>query len=74
MAQVSGTAWAALVNKCFPGNKRIKAGKPRIIIKNVTGAPAAALGTQVGLLCWNSYDAEGYICTVVATTWVKLNA
>ena len=64
--------WEAIVAKAFSGNQRIRGGKPRVIVKSVTGAPDMA--AKVGTLCWNSYDTNAYICTVAAGTWVKINA
>jgi len=69
---VGATAWHAIILKAFPGNQRIKAGKPRIIIKQDTGAPAVA--AKVGTLCWVVADSNAYICTVAGGTWVKINA
>lgn len=74
MAQSGGSAWWSIVNKAFPQNQRISSGRPEIIIKSDTGAPAAALGVKVGLLCWNSLDKDAYVCTVKSTTWLKINA
>ncbi len=66
------SAWGQIVKKAFSGNQRIKGGKPRVIVKDTTGAPAVA--AKVGTLCWNAYDDDAYICTVAAGTWVKINA
>jgi len=74
MTQSGGSAWGAIVNKCFPQNQRISTGRPEVIIKKDTGAPANSLGVKVGLLCWNSLDKDAYVCTVKSTTWVKINA
>ncbi len=60
-----------IIDVAFGGRKNIWSN---LIVKVLTGAPGAALGTRVGLLCYNSFDDDCYICTVKATTWVKINA
>jgi len=69
---MSLSIWGKIVEKAFPGNARIQAGRPKCIIKTTTGAPASA--APVGTLLWNSYDLNAYICTVAAGTWAKINA
>ena len=64
--------WPALVNLVFPGNKRVATGRPRVIVKSDTGAPANAIGTHKGLLCYNEADSKAYICTTIATTWTEI--
>ena len=69
----SGTSWGAIVNKAFPGNKRIKTGAPKIIVGNAapgTGAIAAPVGT----LYYDATNANAYICTVSTGTYVQINA
>jgi hypothetical protein len=44
----------------------------RCIVKSTTGAPSSA--APLGTLCWNAYDENAYICTVISGTWVKINA
>ena len=66
-------AWDAIVKKAFVENKSILHGNPNIILKHTTGAPGAHAG-PVGTLIWNDYDGDAYICTVLNTTWVKINA
>jgi hypothetical protein len=68
----SNNAWSEIIRVAFPNNKRIKAGRPRVITKTDTGAPVKA--EPVGTLCWNEYDSYCYICTVASGTWVKINA
>ena len=65
------TAWSAIVNKAFHGNKKIKGGRPKIII-STAGVPDCA--ATVGTLCWDTTNSDAYICTVAAGTWVKINA
>ena len=60
-----------IINKAFGGRRNIWSN---LIVKTTTGAPSGALGTQVGILCYNSYDDDCYICTVLSTTWVKINS
>lgn len=68
------SAWGRIVKKAFKSNQRIKGGRPRTVIKTTTGTPNAEVTGVVGLLCWNSFDLDAYICTATPTTWVKLNA
>ena len=75
MARTIGgaTAWTAILDKAFPGNKRIKGGKPRVVVSDAVPDFAAKVGT----LCWHTSGAaagNAYICTVAAGTWVKINA
>lgn len=70
-AKSSWGAWNKIIDKAFVGNKRIKAGKPRIIL-STAGVPDCA--AKVGTLCWDSTNSNAYICTVAAGTWVKINA
>lgn len=72
MANLS--AWGRIVDKCFKYNQRVKTGRPRCIIKSTTGTPNGSVTGVVGLLCWNTFDSDGYICTAAPTTWVKINA
>ena len=62
--------WKKIVMKAFSGNKRIHAGKPRIIIS----AAAPDCAAKVGTLCWDKTNSDAYICTVATGTWVKINA
>jgi len=62
--------WKAIIKKAFPGNKRIKVGKPRIIVSS-SGVPDIA--SKVGTLCWDAVNSNAYICTQAAGTWVKIN-
>lgn len=62
--------WGAIVKKAFPGNKRIKVGRLKIIVS--TGVPDEA--QPVGTLCWDKTNSNAYICTVATGTWVKINA
>ena len=64
------SVWGTLVNKAFPGNARIKAGRPKIIISAGASSGAAPVGT----LGWDTTNKEAYICTLAAGTWVKINA
>lgn len=65
--------WGQIVKRCFRGNQRIKAGRPKVIVRNATGAPTGT-PAPVGTLCWNRVDNDGYICTVATGTWVKINS
>jgi len=62
--------WGVIVKKAFPGNSRIKTGRPEIIVS--TAAPDCA--AKVGTLCWDASNENAYICTVASGTWVKINA
>lgn len=64
------TAWGAIVNKAFHGNKRIKGGRPEVFVS--TDVPDCA--ANVGTLCWDKTNSDAYICTVATGTWVKINA
>ena len=44
-----------------------------ILHKITTGAPAIA-APCIGCFCYNDYDDDYYICTVISGTWVKINA
>ena len=72
MARTIGgaTAWDKILKKAFPGNSRIKGGKPRVVVNQ--GVPSFA--AKVGTLCWDVTNSNAYICTVAAGTWVKINA
>lgn len=61
--------WGAIVNKAFPGNKKIKGGRPKIIVS----AAAPDCAALVGTLCWDKTNTNAYICTVATGTWVKIN-
>jgi len=63
--------WKKIIQVAFPGNKRIHAGKPRIIV-STSGAPDCA--SPVGTLCYDASTGNCYICTVASGTWVKINA
>lgn len=67
---IGGTAWDKIIDKAFPGNQRIKAGKPRVVVNE--GAPT--FPAKVGTLCWDVTNGNAYICTVSTGTWVKINA
>lgn len=80
MARTIGgaTAWDYIVKIAFPGNQRIKGGKPRVVVSNAVPDFAAKVGT----LCLytkgqggptSTYN-DAYICTVATGTWVKINA
>jgi len=62
--------WGAIIDKAFHGNKRIKAGKPRLFVS----AAAPDCAAKVGTLCWDKTNRNAYICTVATGTWVKINA
>jgi hypothetical protein len=62
--------WGQIVKKAFPGNSRIKAGRPELFVS--TAAPDCA--AKVGTLCWDEGNSNAYICTVATGTWVKINA
>jgi hypothetical protein len=69
---VAGKApWLALVKKSFQFNKGILHGNPNVLVSS--GAPAS-FNAPVGTLCWDVTGGDGYICTVVNSTWVKINA
>ena len=63
-------AWKKIVQKCFSGNTAILHGRPNVCA--CAGVPDFA--AKLGTLCWDSTNKEGYICTVISGTWVKLNA
>lgn len=65
-------AWGKIINKAFVGNQRIRAGKPRVVVK--AGVPNET-SCKVGTLCWDATNGDAYICTNQgAGTWVKINA
>jgi len=73
MAQTSGpTAWAAIVNKAFSGNKKIKGGRPKVVVYSAT--PNAVITAPVGTLCWDITNSNAYINTDGATAWIVINA
>jgi len=79
MAQISGsTAWEAFVQKAFPGNYRIKTGKPRIICANAAPANssnAAPIGTLWLEMAANNLEvANCWVNTANVGTWIKINA
>ncbi len=71
MAKTAGMAgWAAIIEACFVGNKRIKTGRPKVITANTNATGAAPVGT----LWWNSNDSKGFINKAVAGNWVDITA
>lgn len=73
MALTSGpTAWSAIINKAFTYNKKIKSGRPKVLVYSAT--PNAAVTASVGTLCWDVGGEDAYICTAAPSTWVKINA
>jgi len=65
-----GVFWKMFSSKGFTGNKRIKTGRPRVIVKSDTGAPAMA--APIGTLCYVVADADTYRNSDGSTTWVKI--
>ena len=69
----SGTAMGAILNQAFPGTKRIRTGRPKVIVANaapVNSTDAAPIGTF-----WHDADNDNtYINTANVGTWVKINA
>lgn len=65
-----GSPWEAIINKAFYGNRKIKKGKPTVVV--AAGVPNVA--ALVGTLCWDETNSDAYICTVASGTWVKINA
>lgn len=59
-----------VTEKGFIGNKRIKTGRPRTLVKSDTGAPAVK--APIGTLCYVVADADTYRNTDGNTTWVKI--
>jgi len=60
--------------KMCPGGQNKIIGR-MIVKKATTGAPSgASWAFPVGTFCYNTYDGDGYICTVATGTWVKINA
>jgi hypothetical protein len=70
----SGTAWQAVINKAFVGNKRIKTGAPQVIACNAAANSTIIPVSKVGTLAYDEDNDDAYICTVANTTWVKINA
>lgn len=73
MAYTVGTPGAfkkMFSSKGFIGNKRIKTGRPRFLVKSDTGAPAVA--SPIGTLCYVVADLDTYRNTDGSTTWVKI--
>lgn len=54
MARTFGaTAWSAILNRTFPGNMRIRAGRPRVIAANAAPSNGSDVA-KIGTLWW--YD------------------
>lgn len=68
----SGAVLLKKINKKIAPSCSTRVYSKHVILKTTTGAPASA--NKVGALCWNSFDGDAYICTVVTGTWVKINA
>lgn len=65
-----GAFFKMITSKGFTGNKRIKTGRPRFLVKSDTGAPAVA--APIGTLCYVVADADTYRNTDGSTTWTKI--
>jgi len=79
MAKLTGPmAWEAFVKKAFPGNYRIKTGRPKIICANaapVNSTDAAPIGTLwLEMASNNASVANCHVNTANVGTWVKINA
>lgn len=43
-----------------------------VMVKITTGAPSFA-APCIGTFCYNAYDDQVYICTVISGTWVQIS-
>ena len=66
------STWSTIVDKAFPGNKKIKFGNPDCILYGAT--PNAAVTAPIGTLCWDTVNEDAYINTDGSTAWTVLNA
>jgi hypothetical protein len=71
---MTATAWGAIIAKAFPGNQRIRGGKPRIHVCAGVANSTLIPVSKVGALAWDKTNSNAYICTVANATWVKINA
>jgi len=67
------SAWGAIVDKAFYGNKRIAVGRPHVMVV-ANAASNVPDPCPVGTLIWDPATDNAYICTVANTTLVKINA
>lgn len=63
-------AWLSVIQVAFPGNKRIKTGRPKVITANSNATGAA----PVGVLWYNSNNSKAWINKAVAGNWVDITA